>query len=75
MSGIQGPDRDHESSDSVGDVTAQSAEGQVGSLGETSHSTVNEDSLQQIDQIVDHWSHLRQESAEEQAHSEVEREH
>jgi nucleotidyltransferase/DNA polymerase involved in DNA repair len=44
-------------------------------LGETSHSTVNEDSLQQIDQIVDHWSHLRQESAEEQAHSEVEREH
>ncbi len=33
------------------------------------------DSLNEIDEIVDHWSQLRQESADEQAHAEIEREH
>lgn len=75
MSGRQGPDRDHGASDPVHDPAAQSPEEPRGPLGETSPSTVDEDSLRQIDQIVDHWSHLRQKSAEEKAHSEVEREH
>jgi hypothetical protein len=75
MSEINGPDHDHESSDAAEGVAAQPNEGQVGSSGGSAHPTVDEDSLRQIDQIVDQWSHLRQESAEEEAHLEVEREH
>ncbi len=75
MSEINGSDHDNESSDTAGRVGGQSPWGQMGSSGQGSHSTVNEDSLRQIDQIVDRWSHLRQESAEEQAHVEAERQH
>jgi hypothetical protein len=74
MGEIKGPDRDPESSDSVDDMAAQSPEAQVEFLGGASHAAVDEDSLREIDQIVDHWSHLRQESAEEQANLKVERE-
>jgi len=56
------------------DAAARSTGGQVGASGQNSHSTVDEESLRQIDQIVGHWAHLVQESTEEQAHVEVEEE-
>jgi hypothetical protein len=62
---------DRQLSDSMDDATDRSTGGQV--VVQNSHSTGDEDSLRQIDEIVGHWSHLVQESAEEQAHGEVEK--
>ena len=73
MSGIGASHGDGQRSDATDGPVAPSTEGQIGASGQNSHSTVDDDSLRQIDQIVGNWSHLVQESAEEQAHVEVER--
>ena len=66
---------------SESDVAGQDGEDPRGSengelasdgMQEGAHSAGG-DSLNEIDEIVDHWSQLRQESADEQAHAEVER--
>lgn len=47
----------------------------MGPLGDGANSAAVEDPLIEIDHIVDHWSHLRQEFADEEARTEIEREH
>jgi hypothetical protein len=74
MSEITEPDKDDGPSGANESEPVPSNEGQVASFDDDAPSAVGEDSLRQIDQIVDRWSHLRQESAAEQAHAEVERE-
>jgi hypothetical protein len=55
-------------------VADSSQQGQVGPSDGEANVATSEDPLVEIDQIVDHWSHLRQQSVEEQAHAELERE-
>ncbi len=75
MSEVHGFDHDHESSDAAANAAAHSDEEEAGSSDEGSHSSVNEGSLRKIDEIVHHWSHLRQGSADEKVNVEIEREH
>ena len=75
MGQINERDQDDHPPAAVESAAGRSDDGRVRSFDEDPHSAVDEDSLSEIDQILDRWSHLRQESAEEQAHAEVEREH
>ena len=75
MGEINEPDQDDGRSGATESETAPLHEGRVASFDAGDPSAVPEDSLSEIDQIVDDWSHLRQESADEQAHAEIERQH
>lgn len=75
MSEINGSDDDDRPSGALESQAALSHERRVGLPNDDAHSTVAEDPLSEIDQIVHHWSHLRQESADEKAHAEVDRAH
>jgi hypothetical protein len=75
MSEIKGPDQDDGPSGAVESEAGPSHEGRVASFDDDAHSALGEDSLSEIDQIVDQWSHLGQESADERAHAEIERAH
>lgn len=75
MSEINGPDQAEGHLGAIENKAASSHEGRVGSSEDDAHSAVAEDPLREIDQIVGHWSDLRQESADGQAHAEIERAH
>jgi hypothetical protein len=74
MGEINGPDPADGASGALGKEGVPSHGGLVASFDDDAHSA-GEDSLTEIDQSIDHWSCLRQRSAEEQAHAEVESGH
>jgi hypothetical protein len=73
MSKINEPDQHDVPTGAAGKLANPSPGGPAGSSDGEANVATSE--LIEIDEIVDHWSHLRQQSAEERAGAEIEREH